>query len=162
MKILNWIFFFKLKKQRRKLHSTANVNVKVEICRGNKQWFIRKKKGLKVILFLVVESVPMHGVGLVSCDVFLVGGYVPVFWLLELDLFSLKGSAVSSSTFLGVYGSVCLWAVLLTLAVLDTSTSTAASKWLSQHIFTGTSPLPTCPWNLGQCFCSPASPCTAG
>ena len=37
---------------------------------------------------------------------------------------------------------------LLTLAVLDTSTSTAASKWLSQHIFTGTSPFPTCPWYL--------------
>ena len=46
--------------------------------------------------------------------------------------------------------------------MLDVSISTAASKWLSQHIFTGTSPLPTCPWNLCQCFCSPASSCTAG
>ena len=31
-------------------------------------------------------------------------------------------------------GPVCVWAVLLALAVLDTSISTAASKWPSQHI----------------------------
>ena len=37
--------------------------------------------------------------------------------------------------------SVCLWAVLLVLAVLDTSISAAASKWPSQHIFTAASPL---------------------
>ena len=36
--------------------------------------------------------------------------------------------------------SVCLWAVLLVLAVLDTSISAAASKWPSQHI-PATSPL---------------------
>ena len=46
----------------------------------------------------------MDGVGLVSCDVFLVGGAVPVFWLMELALISLKGSAVSSNRFWSVYG----------------------------------------------------------
>ena len=51
-----------------------------------------------------MESVPVDGVGLVPCDVFLVGGAVPVFWLMELALISLKGSAVSSSTFWRVYG----------------------------------------------------------
>ena len=30
-------------------------------------------------------------------------GFVPVFWWMELDLVSLKGSAVSSSVFWGVY-----------------------------------------------------------
>ena len=38
-------------------------------------------------------------------------------------------------------GSVCLWAVLLALAVLDMSISAAASKWPSQSIFTAVSPL---------------------
>jgi len=51
--------------ERRKLHSTANVNVKVEICRGNKQRFIRKKKGLKVILILGCGVCP-HAWGWVS------------------------------------------------------------------------------------------------
>ena len=41
----------------------------------------------------------MDGVGLVSCDVSWLGELVPVFWLMELDLISLKGSAVSSSRF---------------------------------------------------------------
>ena len=53
-------------------------------------------------------------------------------WLGE-DLISLKGSAVSNSRF---WGSVCLLAVLLALAVLDTSLSSAISKWSSQYIFT--------------------------
>ena len=38
-------------------------------------------------------------------------------------------------------GSICLWAVLLALSVLDTSISTAVSKWPSQDNFTVTSPL---------------------
>ena len=45
----------------------------------------------------------MDGVGLVPRDVFLAGGAVPGFWLIELALISLKGSAVSSSRFWGVY-----------------------------------------------------------
>ena len=46
----------------------------------------------------------MDGVGLVPRDVFLAGGAVPVFWLMELALISLKGSAVFSSRFWSVYG----------------------------------------------------------
>ena len=32
------------------------------------------------------------------------GGLMPVFWWMELDLVSLRGSAESSSVFWGVYG----------------------------------------------------------
>jgi len=44
------------------------------------------------------------GVGLMSCQGFLVGGAVTVFWWLELDLFSLECNEVPSSVFGGVYG----------------------------------------------------------
>ena len=50
-----------------------------------------------------MKSALVDGVRLVCCDVFLVGELVPVFWLMELDLLSLKGSAVSSSRFGSVY-----------------------------------------------------------
>ena len=53
---------------------------------------------------MVVESAPIDRVGLVPCHVFLVRELVSVFWLMEMDLVSLKGSAVSSSRFCGVYG----------------------------------------------------------
>ena len=67
---------------------------------------------------------------------------MPVLCLMELDLTSLKGTTVlSSSRFWGVYESVCLWTVLPTLTVLDTSISAAAFKQPSQHIFTATSPV---------------------
>lgn len=56
-------------------------------------------------------------------------------------------------------GPVCVWAALLALAVLDTSISTAASKWPSQHISTVASPQLS-PGSL-LCFCSPVPPCTA-
>ena len=69
------------------------------------------------------------------------GKFVAVFWLMKLDLVSLKGNGVSSSRFGLSMGSGCLWAVLLALAVLDTSNSTVASKWPSQHIITAASPL---------------------
>jgi len=49
---------------------------------------------------LVVEFAPVDGVGLVSW----LAELVPVFWLMELDLLSLKGSAVSSSRFWSIYG----------------------------------------------------------
>ena len=45
----------------------------------------------------------MDGIGLVSCDVFLVGGAC-VCMLMELDLISLKSSAVASCRFGAVYG----------------------------------------------------------
>ena len=41
---------------------------------------------------------------IMSCDGFLIGGLVPVFWLMELALISMKGSAGSSSRFWGVFG----------------------------------------------------------
>ena len=46
----------------------------------------------------------MDGVGLVFCDVFLVRGDSACFWLMKLDLISLKGNSVSSGRFWGVYG----------------------------------------------------------
>jgi len=52
---------------------------------------------------LIVESALVDGVGLVSCDVFLVGGACAC-KLMELDLISLKNSAVASSRFGAVYG----------------------------------------------------------
>ena len=50
----------------------------------------------------------MDGVGLVSCDVCLVGGGASMFWLMELDLVSLKGSAVSVEGFGVSVVAVCL------------------------------------------------------
>ena len=47
----------------------------------------------------------MGGVGLTACQGFLVGGeLVPVFWWVELDVFSLECSELSSNEFCGVYG----------------------------------------------------------
>ena len=82
----------------------------------------------------------MDGAELVSC-VFLFGELVTVFRLMKLDVISLNGSTVSVVSFEVSMGSVCLWAVLPALAVLDMSVSAAASKWLSQRIFTAASPL---------------------
>ena len=88
--------------------------------------------------------------GLDSCPV--------MFSYLGEDHTSLKGSVVSISRFLG---SACLWAVLLALAVLETSVSSAFSKWPSQHIFSPATQPPNSLWNLYQCFCFPFPPCTA-
>ena len=55
----------------------------------------------------------MCGVGLVACQGFLIRGLGCVFWWVELDLFSLKCSEVSSSEFGGVYGFGWLWAACL-------------------------------------------------
>ena len=46
----------------------------------------------------------MNGIGPVPCEGFLVGGLIPMFWRMELDLVSLKSSVMSSSVFWGVYG----------------------------------------------------------
>ena len=53
---------------------------------------------------------------------------MPVFWLMELDLVSLKDSAVYIVGFGMSMDSVCLWAVLLALAVLDMSISIPTLK----------------------------------
>ena len=60
------------------------------------------------------------------------GELVPMFWVMELDLASVSAMQCPVVGFGVSVGSVCLWAVLLALAVLDASISTAASKWLSQ------------------------------
>ena len=66
--------------------------MKVEICRGTQQCDLEgKKKFSRLQFFLVVESAPEDGVGLVSWDVFLLEELVPLSWLMELDLLSLKG-----------------------------------------------------------------------
>jgi len=55
------------------------------------------------------------------------GELVPVFWLMELDLISPKGSVHCTVIGFGVsMGPAYLWGVLLALAVLDVSISTAA------------------------------------
>ena len=51
-------------------------------------------------------------VGPVPNEVFLTGGLVFVFWWMELDLVSLKGSAVSSSVFWSVYELGVFWGSL--------------------------------------------------
>ena len=46
---------------------------------------------------------PADGVGLVACQVSWLGELASMFWWVELDLFSLEYSEVSSSEFGGVY-----------------------------------------------------------
>ena len=55
----------------------------------------------------------MGEVGLLPGESLLVGECVSMFWCMELDLVSLKGSAVSSHVFLGVCALVQLWAAFL-------------------------------------------------
>ena len=106
-----------------------------------KKWFSRS------YFFLIVGSAPVHGVGLVSCDVSWLGDLVPVFWSMELDLVSLKGSAVSSSKFLSVYvfrmpsgfGSV-------KHVYLRSRLKVALSSYLPCR------QPPTCAWDPGPCF----------
>ena len=90
-----------------------------------------------------MESAPTDGVGLVSCDVFLVGGACAC--VLLVDGAGSRLSEGQCSVLWLVWGisvgSVYLWTILLALSVLDTSISTAVSKWPSQDIFTVTSPL---------------------
>ena len=77
---------------------------------------------------------------------------MPMFCFMELDLISLKVSAVSSSRFWVVYGFSLSWEVLV-LAVLDMSISKGTSKRPYQHIFTVSS--------ICQCFFSQVTPYTA-
>ena len=58
---------------------------------------MKKKKRFSRLHFFLVVVCPVGGVGLASCDVFLAGGACDVLWLMELDLISLKGGAVSCS-----------------------------------------------------------------
>ena len=64
-----------------------------------------------------------------------------MFWLMELDLTSLKTVQCPVVGFGVSMGSACLLAVALTSPVLGTSVSAAASKWPSQHNCSAASPL---------------------
>ena len=136
--------------------------MKVEICRGKTHWFIKKKKKklLKVIVLLACGVCP-HGWDWIMwcfrCPLMFswLGQLMPVFWLMELDLISMKGWAVSSSRFWGVYGfSVSLGSVRR--VYFHSYFKVALSGY-----FHCCQPK-TCPWNLCQCFCSLVPPFTAG
>ena len=86
---------------------------------------------------------------------------VPLFWLMELDLVSLKGSAESSSRFWGVSGFNMSFDSPSGFGNEDTSIFTALSKWPSQHIFTATSPR-LVPEIFSGTAVPPVLPCTAG
>ena len=85
---------------------------------------------------------------------------MPMFWLIKLDFLSLKGNAVSSSTFWGVYGfSMSLGSPsgfgIFRHVYFCSHVKVALSAYLQGH------QPPTCPWNLCQCFCFWIPPCTA-
>ena len=88
-----------------------------------------------------MESAPADEVGLVSCVFFPLEELVPASWLLQLDLVSLKGSAVSIVGFGVSMGSGCLWAVVLVFVVLGVSISSAASEGPPQRTCSAASPL---------------------
>ena len=86
---------------------------------------------------------------------------MPGFWLMELDLVSLKGSAVSSRRFWGVYGfSMSLGSPSGFGSVRHVYFHSCVEVALSAYLHCRQPP--TCPWNLCQCFCSLVPPCTAG
>ena len=114
---------------------------------------------------MLVESAPMDETGL--CDVFCVLWCFPGWGSLWLCcgwwswISSLWRAGEGPVVGVGEsMGSVCLWAVLLALKVLDMSISTATSKWPSAYFHRCQSK--TCPWNLSWCFWSLAPPFTAG
>ena len=81
---------------------------------------------------------------------------VPVFWLMELDLISLKGSVVSSSRFWSVSGFSMSLGSSSGFGSFCSFFKVALSAYLHCH------QPPTCPRSLCQFFCSPVPPCTAG
>ena len=100
--------------------------------------------------------------GLDSCPVIFswLGELVPVFWLMELDLISLKGNAVSSSSYGGVYGfSMSLGSPSGFGSVRHVYFHSHFKVVLLEYLHCCQPP--TCPLNLCQCFCSLVLPCTA-
>ena len=86
---------------------------------------------------------------------------MPGFWLMQLDLVSLKGSEVSSRRFWGVYGfSMSLGSPSGFGSVRHVYFHSCIKVALSAYLHCRQPP--TCPWNLCQCFCSLVPPCTAG
>ena len=90
------------------------------------------------------------------------GELVPAFWLMELDLVSLKDSAVYSSRFGDVYGfSMALGGPSGFGSVQHVCFHSHYQSGPLSISFTAASPL-TCPWNLCWFFCSPVLLCIAG
>ena len=119
-----------------KTTAPQKANMKVEICRGNKQWIYKKKKVLKVIVLGC--GVCSHRWGWISVLLYFPGwgclclcsgwwSWISSLW--RVVRCPIVGFGVSM-------GSLCLWAVLLALAVLDMSISATVSNWPSQHSFT--------------------------
>ena len=103
----------------------------------------------------------MDGVGLVFCDVFLFRGGSACFWLMQLDLVSLKGNSVSSGRFWGVYGfSMSLGSPSGFGSVRHIYFCSCFKVALSAYLHCCQPS--SCPWNYCQCFCSQVPPCTAG
>ena len=82
-----------------------------------------------------------------------------MFWLMELDLLSLKGSAVSSSRF---------WSVFRFSMLLGSRSGFCGvrcvyfrSSFKVTLSITAVQPSPTCPWDHCRCICSPVPPCAA-
>ena len=111
--------------------------------------------------WLWMEAAPVAWVGLAFCYIFLVGELAPVFWLMELDLIFLKGSAVSSSRFWCVYGfSMPLGIPSGFRSVRCVYFHRHFKVTLSAYIHCRQPP--TCFCDHCHCFCSPVLPCTAG
>ena len=139
----SWKEFFNKKSKEENSTALQKAKLNLEICKGNKQCDLQeRKKILKVIV--------LFDCGVCPCG----WGWISVLWCFpgwgSLWLCSSWWSRISSLWraaqcpvvgFGESMGSVCLWAVLLDLAVWDTSISAVASKWPNQHIFTATSPL---------------------
>ena len=107
----------------------------------------KKKRFSRSYFFLIVGSGPVPGVRLASCDVSWLGELVPVFWSIELNLVSLKGSAASSSKFLNVHGFSML-----------SGFGNIKHGYLCSHLKVALSfclhccQPPTCAWDPGPCF----------
>ena len=78
----------------------------------------REKESYKVVV-LKCKVCP-HWMGLDQCPVKVswLGGLVPVFWSMELDLVSPVGSVMSSSSFRVSMGLIQLWAACLLVCVV--------------------------------------------
>ena len=84
-----------------------------------------------------------------------------MFWLMELDLISLKGNSVSSGRFWGVYGfSMSYGSPSGFDSVRHIYFCSCFKVALSAYLHCCQPP--SCPWNYCQCFCSQVPPCTAG
>ena len=85
-----------------------------------------------------------------------------MFWLLELDLVTLKGSAVFSNRFWRVrYGfSMLLGSPSSFCGVVRIYIQSSFKVALSAYL--QCQQPPACPWDHCWCFCFPVLPCTAG